>query len=256
MRLISLCPSLTHSLFRLGVGAQLVGITRFCVHPSKEVALLEKVGGTKNPKIDRIIQLKPDLVFLNREENRREDWQALKAAGIPCHISHPVDVDTAMAMLRDMGEVLNKSNEAAVLLDEIYAIRKLVDATKARLAQISWAYLIWHNPYMTVNGTTYIHGLLSEVAGDNVFAKKDDAYPATSAEELAALKPDRIFLSSEPFPFKQKHLDELAALTGLPASRFQIVDGERLSWHGSMTAAGLAYAHELFATDLTLSTSI
>lgn len=248
MRLVSLCPSITHSLFRLGVGGDLVGITSFCVHPRAHVASIEKVGGTKNPKLDRIIQLQPDVVFLNREENRREDGVFLLRAGLRCHVSHPVNVDTAIDMLKSLSDCLGCPLPGEALISEIQAVRQRIREQKQIQMDQSWAYLIWRKPWMAVNRATYIHGLIAEVTGNNVFGGNPSPYPVISVTELAQARPDRIFLSSEPFPFKTKHIDELVNATGLEKERFSIVDGERLSWHGSMTAAGLAYVYDLFTT--------
>lgn len=249
LRLISLCPSITHTLFELGKGADLVGITRFCVKPADKVARIEKVGGTKNPKLDRILALEPDWVFLNREENRREDWEALQREGIRCHVSFPGSIEASKAMLRDIGACLGCGTRAEVLAASITSVQKRISERKHLAAHLSWAYLIWRKPWMTVNGSTYIHGLISEVAEGNVFAGRPQPYPEISAQELGAANPDLILMSSEPFPFKTKHIEALSAETGIPVSRFRLVDGERLSWHGALSAEGLAYAFEVFSEE-------
>lgn len=248
MRLVSLCPSMTDTLFQLGVGDQIVGATRFCVHPKGLVEVVEKVGGTKDPNIARIKELKPDMVFFNKEENRKEDWQAVLDANIACHQSHPVDVASTLEMLRDLGKVLEREEQAESLISSIEKGRETIHVQEDTACETSWAYLIWRKPWMTVSKTTYIHGLISEVTPNNVFGNLNQPYNTISAEQLAEASPEKILLSSEPFPFKTKHIQELSDLTGLPASRFMIVDGERLSWHGAMTAAGLAYALEIFSS--------
>lgn len=248
LRLVSLCPSMTHTLFQLGLGADLVGVTRFCIEPAEGVAHIEKVGGTKNPNLEKIRALAPDLVFFNREENRREDWEQLTEAGIDCHISYPVDVPSTCAMLRDLGQRLASEDKAAELLHAVKREQELLEASKPAGADLSWAYLIWRKPYMAVGRATYIHGLLAEVAPHNVFKDVAEPYPETSVEDLLDRQPDRVLLSSEPFPFKTKHIQELMAATGWAQDRFQLVDGQRLSWHGAMTPAGLAYARTLFTT--------
>jgi len=247
LKLISLCPSITHTIFALGKGDELVGVTRFCVKPEDGVARIEKVGGTKNPKLERIVALKPDLVFLNREENRREDWQALGEKGIRCHVSFPDDIASSIAMLREFGELLHCGRQAELLVEAIEAVKRRIQERKHLVETRSWAYLIWRKPWMTVNRTTYIHGLIREVGGENVFGTRAPAYPEINADELAQASPELVLLSSEPFPFKPKHIEELSTATGLPESRFRLVDGERLSWHGALSAEGLAYAFEVFA---------
>ena len=115
MRIVSLCPSLTELVFDLGLGDSLVGRTKFCIHPADRVSAVEKVGGTKNPKVDRIVELAPDLVLLNEEENRREDADALAAAGVRCHASFPRDVQGTAEMVRSIGEALERPREAEAI---------------------------------------------------------------------------------------------------------------------------------------------
>ncbi|HVS19483.1 MAG TPA: helical backbone metal receptor, partial [Planctomycetota bacterium] len=121
MRIVSLCPSLTELVFDLGMGASLVGITEYCVHPAEGVRALEKLGGTKNPDVARIAELAPDLVLLNEEENRREDAAALAAAGVPCHVSFPRDVPGTAAMVRDIGAALGAADAAEPIARDIEA---------------------------------------------------------------------------------------------------------------------------------------
>jgi ABC-type Fe3+-hydroxamate transport system substrate-binding protein len=234
-------------VFDLGEGASLVGITKFCVHPPEEVAAVEKVGGTKDPNLVRITDIAPDLILMNREENRREDWEHLQDMGLRCHVSHPDTVISTAGFVRELGELLGRKEQARIIAEDIEDALAKARQNSARRKPVSWAYLIWRKPWMTVNGTTYIHHLLTEAGGANVFADVDKPYPAISAEDLAREDPDLVMLSSEPFPFKEKHIAELARATGLGPERFRIVDGELLSWHGAFTARGLRYADELFA---------
>ncbi|CAM2067903.1 ABC transporter substrate-binding protein [Sulfidibacter corallicola] len=247
MKLVSLCPSITKLVFDLGAGDRLLAVTKFCIHPAAEVASLEKVGGTKDPKLDRIRELKPDLILMNREENRREDWEALTEAGLDCHISHPCSVDASMAFVADLGHRLGRAAAAAALIEEMKRARTRLRVARTGAGERSFAYLIWRKPWMTINGSTYISSLIAEAGARNVFGDHPTIYPAVSAEELASVDPDLVLLSSEPFPFKAKHIDELAQATGMTRERFRLVDGELLSWHGALTAAGLDYLVEVFA---------
>jgi len=247
MRLVSLCPSITKLIFDLGRGEDLAGVTKYCVHPAEGVAGIEKLGGTKDPDVARIIALAPDLVLLNREENRREDWAALSEAGVPCCITLPVTLDETESAVAEIGAAVAREAEAAALVARIRAARRRARAARDGRGPARWAYLIWRKPWMTVNRATYIHHLLAEAGGANVFADLDPEYPAIEADALAAADPDAVLLSSEPFPFKDKHIRELSGLTGLPTERFRIVDGELLSWHGAFTAEGLDYAADLLA---------
>lgn len=250
MRIVSLCPSLTELVFDLGRGDALVGRTKFCVHPADRVASVEPVGGTKNPKVDRIVALAPDLVLLNEEENRREDADALAAAGIPLHVSFPRDAAGTAAMVRDIGAALDARDAAEAIAADIETRSARVRAAAAARAAagvppVRWAYLIWRRPWMAVNGDTFVHALLAQAGGVNVLADRPARYPEVTAAELAAAGPDVVLLSSEPFPFTAAHADELAAETGLPRERFRLADGELLSWHGSRTPAGVDYAAQL-----------
>jgi ABC-type Fe3+-hydroxamate transport system substrate-binding protein len=247
MRLVSLCPSLTELVFDLGRGAELVGRTRFCVHPEGLVDQVERVGGTKNPKIPRILELAPDLVLLNEEENRREDWEALEGAGIRCHVSFPRDVAGTAAMVRDIAAVLGRAAEGERIASDIEARAARVAAAAARRAPVRYTYLIWRDPWMAVSGDAFVSAMLGLAGGENVFAGAAERYPAITAEELRDAAPDRVFLSSEPFPFTATHAAELAAVTGLPLERFVLADGELLSWHGSRTARGVDYADTLLS---------
>jgi len=245
MRIVSLCPSLTELVFDLGLGANLVGRTKFCIHPSDGVATVEKVGGTKNPKIDRIIELAPDLVLLNEEENRREDAEALQAAGLMCHVSFPhTALDTA-EMVRSIAEVVQASAEGERIARDIETRHSRVAQAAATRSPVTYAYLIWRDPLMTVNADTFVSALLGDAGGRNVFASRSDRYPTITPDELGASNPDVVLLSTEPFPFKPSHADEIAAASGLPPARFRIVDGELLSWHGSRTPAGIDYAEQV-----------
>ncbi|HUQ82383.1 MAG TPA: cobalamin-binding protein [Gemmatimonadaceae bacterium] len=245
MRIVSLCPSLTELLFDLGLGDSLVGRTKFCVHPEGRVDAVEKVGGTKNPKLERIIQLAPDLVLLNEEENRREDAEALGAAGVACHVSFPrTALDTA-AMVRSIAAAVHTPAEGERIALDIEARHERVVRAAATREQVSYAYLIWRDPWMTLNADTFVSALLGDAGGRNVFASRAERYPAITPDELRAANPDVVLLSTEPFPFTDVHADELSAASGLARDRFRIVDGELLSWHGSRTPSGIDYAEHI-----------
>jgi ABC-type Fe3+-hydroxamate transport system substrate-binding protein len=250
MRIVSLCPSLTELVFDLGRGDALVGRTKFCVHPADRVAAVPSVGGTKNPKIERIVALAPDLVLLNEEENRREDAEALHAAGIACHVSFPKNAPDTASMVRSIARAVDAVDAGERIATDIEARHGRVrDAARDRaergVAPVRWAYLIWRRPWMAVNGDTFVSALLDAAGGQNAFATADARYPAIEPQALAAADPALVFLSSEPFPFTEAHADELAAESGLPRARFRLVDGELLSWHGSRTPAGIDYAERL-----------
>ena len=248
MRLVSLCPSLTELVFDLGRGDDLVGRTKFCVHPAGRVEGVESVGGTKNPKVARIVELAPDLVLLNEEENRREDAEALAAAGVRCHVSFPRGVDDTARMVREIGAALERRERAELIASDIERRAARVREGARNVPPVRYAYLIWRNPWMVAGGDTFATAMLALAGGVNVFAAQAERYPTVTPEGLAAADPDAVLLSSEPFPFKEKHADELAAATGLPRSRMHLVDGEYLTWHGSRTPDGIDYAERVIAT--------
>jgi len=247
MRIVSLCPSLTELVFDLGRGQELVGITRYCVHPAEALARVEQVGGTKDPDVRRIAELRPDLVLLNEEENRREDAEALARAGIATHASLPHDAAETAAMVRSIGAVLDARARAGEIAAEIERRAAAVRAEAQGARRVRFAYLIWRKPWMSVNRDTFAHALLAQAGGENVFAERAERYPEIELADLERAAPDLVLLSTEPFHFKEKHVDELALATGLPRGRFRVADGEYLSWHGSRTPAGIDYAESLIA---------
>jgi iron complex transport system substrate-binding protein len=243
MRVVSLCPSLTDSLFELGCGAMLVGRTKFCVRPSPAVAAVERVGGTKNPKLDRIVALAPDLVLMNEEENRREDAEALEARGVRVLATFARDVAGAAAALVTIGDAVGASEPARRWAQAIDERARTIVAAAATRPRVRFVYLIWQEPWMAAAPGTYIDNLLALAGGDNVVPASETRYPEVDVAQLAAA--DRVLLSSEPFPFAAHHLHEISAATGLAPERFGLVDGELLSWHGTRTLAGLDYAQGL-----------
>lgn len=242
MRIVSLCPSLTELVYDLGRGQALVGRTKFCVHPADQVTRVESVGGTKNPKVTRIVELAPDLVLLNEEENRREDADALLAAGVRCHVSFPRNAEDTADMVRSIGRALERPMEADRIAGSIARNAAEVRSRAAARPAVRYAYLIWRRPWMTISDDTFIAAMLSLAGGVNVFGAHAERYPEITAQELVQQEPELVLLSTEPFPFTDAHVSELAAESGIPAGRFRIVDGEYLSWHGSRTAEGILYA--------------
>lgn len=247
MRIVSLCPSLTELVFDLGAGDLLVGRTKFCVHPVDRVAAVESMGGTKNPKVARIVEVKPDLVLMNEEENRIEDAAALRDAGLRVHTSMPTTAGETAEMVRSIGEAIGKAPQSLIIARDIELRAARVARDNADLTPVSFAYLIWREPLLGVRDDTFVSQLLALANARNVLTGRDARYPSLNADELQNLSPDVVLLSSEPFPFSQKHIDELVATTGLSADRFMLVDGEMLSWHGSRTPRGIDYAEEVVA---------
>ena len=245
MRIVSLCPSYTELVFDLGRGADLVGITEYCVHPADRVGAVEKVGGTKTPDVARIVALEPDLVLMNDEENRRADAEALQGAGVRVLATFPRDCAGTAEMIRAVGAALERPREAEAIARDVERRAAGVRERAGGRRPVSFAYLIWRRPWMSVNADTFAHALLAQAGGRNVFAERAERYPEVTPDDLARADPELVLLCTEPFPFQEKHADELAAATNLPRERFRIADGEYLSWHGSRTPAGIDYAAEL-----------
>jgi ABC-type Fe3+-hydroxamate transport system substrate-binding protein len=245
VRIVSLCPSLTELVFDLGRGDDLVGITEYCVHPAERVGAVEKVGGTKTPDVARIIELAPDLVLLNEEENRREDHDALVAAGVPVHTSMPRTAMETAEMVHSIGVALDREPEAAAIAADIARRTALVRADAAGREPVRFAYLIWRKPWMSVSDDTFASSLLAQAGGLNVFGEREARYPEVTLDELREARPDLVLLCTEPFPFQEKHATEVAEALGLDPARVRIADGEYLSWHGSRTPDGIDHAAAL-----------
>ena len=206
-----------------------------------------KVGGTKDPQVEQIAALVPDLVLMNGEENRREDYQALKGQGLTCHSTMPRTIQETAEMVRSIGAVLACVERAEEIAIEIERRAEAAQAAASEREPVSFAYLIWRDPLMSVNQDTFASALLSNAGGVNVFAEKDERYPEVRMEELRAASPDKLFLCTEPFPFKSKDAVDLSVELDLPLEQIYIADGEYLSWHGSRTPAGIDYAASLLS---------
>lgn len=233
-RIVSLVPSTTESLHALGLADRVVGVTRFCVRPQPWVKGVAKVGGTKDVDVERVRALEPDLVVGNCEENTLELFEALQSVA-PLWAPLPRTVDEAVADLRTLGRLTFTAARADALADDIEAARAALRAH--RPPPWTYAYLIWRRPWMAVSDRTFIAAMLAEAGGRNVLTVPAGApsaahFPELAPDALVDARPDRVLLSSEPFPFKVRHRDELAHVTGWGADRFAFVDGELASWHG------------------------
>ena len=246
MRIVSLCPSLTELVCELGGSSDLVGRTRFCVHPSELAGRVPALGGTKDPDVPRVVALAPDLVLMNSEENRRADHDALVGAGLACAAYLPKRPEDVPGMVRDVAGRIDRGPAGEALARGLEE-RAAGVRSRAVGAGRSFATLVWRRPWMAVGGDTYVHALVALTGARNVLADSHERYPTVDAAELGRRRPDVVLLPSEPFPFAERHLDELCAATGLERERFLLADGSLLTWHGSRTLAGLAYVEELLA---------
>lgn len=241
-RIISLVPSQTELLHYLGLEEQVIGITKFCVHPQQWFRTKSRVGGTKQVSIDTIHRLQPDLIIANKEENVKEQVEAL-AAHYPVWVSDVNNLEDACNMIGSIGKMVQRTEAAQKLIariqDEFEDLRKSVGTT---VAQIQTAYLIWKDPLMSAGGDTFIHDMLTRAGFKNIFANRT-RYPSTNIEELKTSNCQLLLLSSEPYPFKQQHADELQQQ--LPGIKMVLVDGEMFSWYGSRLLQAPAYLKQL-----------
>ena len=245
-RIVSLCPSVTETLFALGAWDRVVGRTRYCVHPRGLVQAVPHCDGTKNPDLERLFALSPDLVIAVKEENRQEDVAALVAAGLPLLLLDPSSVEEAADAARELGDAIDHPIEGELLARRIKRGLDSAHAAAAGQRRPRVAYLVWWEPAMLAGDDTFIGSLLTAVGLDN--AAPRGRYPQLCLSDLAELGLDAVLLPSEPYPFKERHREEVAAALALPPAQVLLVDGELLSWHGSRTVQGLEYAAALAAT--------
>jgi ABC-type Fe3+-hydroxamate transport system substrate-binding protein len=235
-RIVSLVPSQTELLYALGLDKEVVGITKFCVHPDSWRKNKTIIGGTKNFDFDTINDLQPDLIIGNKEENYEDGINELKDR-YPVWMSDIESMQSAVDMIRMVGSLTDKIEKAGQLADEIelnferYSPRSLGSAL----------YLIWKKPWMAAGKNTFIDSMLVQAGFSNVL--HESRYPVLSEKQIHALSPSIILLSSEPYPFTEKHIKELQQVS--PLSKILLVDGEIFSWYGSRMLAAPSYFHSL-----------
>lgn len=238
MKIVSLVPSITEALFDLGLTEnEVVGRTKFCIHPQDKIKNVAIIGGTKNINIEKIKALQPDLILANKEENVKDQVEALMD-DYKVMVTNIDTIEDNYYLLKNLGKLFGKEDRAQLFNLKIYDV-----LNQAKLeTPIKTAYLIWKNPYMTIGSDTFIHRILTEIGFENIFKDKT-RYPQITTEDLADA--DVIMLSSEPFPFKEKHIEELKAI--YPDKKIMIVDGEAFSWYGTHIAKCGNYFKELLA---------
>lgn len=237
-RIVSLVPSQTELLYDLGLDKAVTGITKFCIHPPHWFRNKTRIGGTKAVHTDAVTALQPDLIIANKEENVKEQVDAL-AAKFPVWTSDIRNLQQSLQMIESIGAVTGTVAKAQAMTDEI---KTRFSQLKAPPTVIRTAYLIWQDPYMTIGGDTFIHDMLAHCGFENIFANRL-RYPTISIEEIGNLHCQLLLLSSEPFPFKQSHIAALQKQ--LPATKIMLVDGEMFSWYGSRLLLAPAYFEKL-----------
>ena len=225
-RIISLVPSQTELLADLGLDEEVIGITKFCIHPDRWFRQKTRIGGTKQLNTDLIRGLQPDLIIANKEENLKEQIVLLREE-YPVWVSDIATLEDSLRMIRTIGQITNRKEQAENITSRI---EEGFAALAPPSIRSNCIYLIWNNPYMTIGGDTFIHHMLEKAGFQNCFAEKT-RYPEVSPGQIKELSPDYLLLSSEPFPFAQRHADELQVQ--LPDTKVVLVDGEMFSWYGS-----------------------
>lgn len=224
-RIVSLVPSLTELVIDLGMKDRLVGRTRFCVHPKEEVEDIPIIGGTKNPRLKKIRDRNPDYIIANKEENRRRHIEELEK-DFEVNVTEIATIEDALITIHELGKTFGVPDKADELISGIQ--QHLEDRPSEPV--LTAAYMIWKDPWMTVGHDTYIHDVMAHWNLENVFDEQT-RYPKLKLEELKVRNPDLILLSSEPYPFKEKHTQIIEE--ACPASRVLLVNGEWFSWYGS-----------------------
>jgi ABC-type Fe3+-hydroxamate transport system substrate-binding protein len=242
-RIISLVPSWTETLFAMGLGNEVVGITKFCVEPADAVASVAKIGGTKNPDLRAIAKLQPDLIIANAEENRREDVEKIREQGMAVFTTYPKTIPGAVESILKLGTALAREAEANAMARDIVRNVSGIEASVGVWSKLPFRVFcpIWKNPWMAFNADTYAHDVLRMLGFNNVFASAGERYPATTLAEAIERKPDIVLLPDEPYEFKDRDVEELKKVLppGL-ARRVMIVSGRDLHWYGVHMVKGLS----------------
>lgn len=275
-RVVSLVPSLTESLFDLGFGNSVVGISDYCIHPAEKLKGLPRLGGPKNARVQDILQCKAELVLVNQEENDPEIVHALEEAGQTVWLTFPKTVNKTLADLRSLSDIY-QSRYAYLALDMLERTLEFTRAIAADQPPLRIFCPIWRDEqdgqpwFMTCNAETYTSDLLQTFGGNNIFAtrqrrypleadlknetgeparERDTRYPRVSVDEIRAARPELILLPDEPFAFDAAHLAELQTLLAdTPAiqnNHIHLLDGSLLTWPGTRLGKALEFLPEYF----------
>lgn len=250
-RIVSLVPSQTELLYDLGLDEEVVGITKFCVHPEEWFRSKTRIGGTKNLNIEKIKSLQPNLIIANKEENIKGQIDELKQIA-PVFVSDVSNMDKALEMISMIGMITGKNKQSDTLVKSIAAAFEKLPVPSTF---IPVCYLIWKDPYISVGGDTFIHDMMKRCGLQNIF-ENEKRYPETTIEEIIKRGCKLILLSSEPYPFKEKHIAEIqnqkSEIGNLKfeneAIKIILVDGEMFSWYGSRMLKAADY-FERFLND-------
>jgi len=243
-RIVSLVPSQTELLVDLGLEQQILGITKFCVHPEDLRKQKKVVGGTKQVHFDRIAALEPDIILCNKEENTREMVTELEKIA-PVHVSDIYTIDDSLELIRQYGEIFEVAGKASEIIEKIQLEKAGFQEYIKDFPERKVAYFIWKNPWMVAGKDTFIDHLLELNRFKNAFLEEDSRYPEISLAQLDEREVEVVLLSTEPFPFKEEDVEALEKEVKL--GYIQIVDGEYFSWYGSRLTAAFTYFRKVQA---------
>jgi ABC-type Fe3+-hydroxamate transport system substrate-binding protein len=248
-RIVSLVPSLTEALFVLGLGDRVVGVTDWCIHPADGVAPLPKLGGTKNPDLERALGLRPDLVIANHEENTERVVRRFREAGVPVWVTYPRTAGEGAVLLREMAALGASERVFSEVIEPVEAaLREAEIASGAHPRRFFCP--IWRDPWMSVGADTFAHSMISLCGGENVFrGRAERRYPIVTLEEIVAAQPQVILLPDEPYAFGEADRQELLELP-VPAAeqeRIHLIDGTSVSWYGPRMRSALETLRPLFS---------
>ena len=238
-RIVSLVPSLTELLFDLGLGAYVVGRTKYCIHPRQSVNHIIKVGGTKNVKIDIIRELNPTHLLVNVDENRKDIVESLSKFIPNIIVTHPRSPLDNLDLYKLLGGIFRQENAAKSLSLDLKLLLKKLEALRKQLPVRHVLYLIWRKPWMSVSKDTYISGMLNQINWKTVELEGNSRYPVIDNLAAIADKCDMVLLSSEPYSFRHEHVEECRNMS--LRAKVKLIDGELVSWYGSRAVLGLRY---------------
>ena len=247
MRIVSLVPSLTETIHEFGLAGSVVGVTRFCVHPETARETAAVVGGTKDPDVEQIRNLRPDLVLADEDENKPEHLAALREAKIKVHVTRIGSVADVSRELRAIGAIVGRTHEAEKHAADLQEKAAQFAAAAALAAPVACFVPIWKKPAMTMGGRTYMSDLLRIVGGRNVFDEVAKKYFEVDTDEVRIRNPDAILLPTEPYRFRESDRGFMAERFEVPLDAVRLVDGEAFTWFGTRSSAGLDVVAEAVA---------
>lgn len=238
-RIVSLVPSQTELLFDLDLGGKVVGITRYCVHPKEKLDNLPRIGGNKRFLFDKIAELQPDLVIGNKEVNYLEGVENLRQH-YPVWLSDVKTLEDTYDLIAELSKIFSRQDKGQLIIQKIK--NEFAHFPKEPSSTLSAAYFVWRKPWMIAGKNTFIDHMMGIAGFSNAFGHLSE-YPKITLEQLEAANPQVILLTSEPFPFKESHIEELQSI--LPKSNILSVDGQLFSWFGSRIQYSARYFQDI-----------